>query len=128
MAERQIQVYGAPWCPDCKRVKQFLNEQRVPFEWIDVQENPDSMRYVEKINNGKQAIPTILFPDKSILVEPSNAELAEKLGLRPKAERTFYDLIIVVADRRVWPPPYIPRVKALTPLLSNEVALAARQQ
>ena len=95
MAERQIQVYGAPWCPDCKRAKQFLNEQRVPFEWIDVQENPDSMRYVEKINNGKQTIPTILFPDESILVEPTNAELAEKLGLRPKAERTFYDLIIV---------------------------------
>ncbi|MCZ6866304.1 MAG: thioredoxin-disulfide reductase [Chloroflexi bacterium] len=95
MAERQIQVYGAPWCPDCKRAKQFLNEQRVPFEWIDVQDDPDSMRYVEKINNGKQTIPTILFPDESILVEPTNAELAEKLGLRPKAERTFYDLIIV---------------------------------
>ncbi len=95
MAERQIQVYGAPWCPDCKRAKQFLNEQRVPFEWIDVQDDPDSMRYVEKINNGKQIIPTILFPDESILVEPTNAELAEKLGIRPKAERTFYDLIIV---------------------------------
>ena len=83
MVERQIQVYGAPWCPDYKRAKQFLNEQRVPFEWIDVGQVPESMRYVEKINNGKQIIPTILFPDESVLVEPTNAELAEKLGIRP---------------------------------------------
>jgi len=41
---------------------------------------------VEKINDCKQTITTILFPDESILVEPTNAELAEKLGIRPKAD------------------------------------------
>ena len=53
------------------------------------------MEYVQKINNGKSIIPTILFPDGSILVEPSNAELAQQLGLKMKANRTFYDLIVI---------------------------------
>jgi thioredoxin reductase (NADPH) len=53
------------------------------------------MSYVEEVNKGKRIIPTIVFPDNSILVEPSNAELAEKLGLETKASRTFYDVIIV---------------------------------
>ena len=36
-----IQVYGASWCPDCRRAKKFLAEQRVPFEWFDIQDRPD---------------------------------------------------------------------------------------
>ena len=93
--EAKVKVYGAPWCPDCRRSKQFLGEQRIPYEWIDVDEDPEGMRYIEKINNGKHIIPTILFQDGSILVEPSDAELAEKLGLRIKAARQFYDVLII---------------------------------
>jgi hypothetical protein len=47
------------------------------------------------VNQGRRIVPTIIFPDGSILVEPSNAELAEKLGLATRAERTHYDVIIV---------------------------------
>ena len=93
--ETKVKVYGAPWCPDCRRSKQFLGEQRIPYEWIDVDEDPEGMRYIEKINNGKHIIPTILFQDGSILVEPSDAELAEKLGLHIKAARQFYDIVII---------------------------------
>ncbi len=50
---------------------------------------------VQQANNGRQIIPTILFEDGSILVEPSNAELASKLGISPKAKREFYDLVVV---------------------------------
>ena len=49
----------------------------------------------QEINNGKQIIPTIVFPDGSVLVEPSNAELADKLGIQRQATRTYYELIIV---------------------------------
>ncbi len=93
--EAKIKVYGTPWCPDCKRAKQFLGEQRIPYLWIDVDQDPDGMRYIERVNNGKHIIPTILFQDGSILVEPTDAELAEKLGLRVKASRQFYDVTIV---------------------------------
>jgi thioredoxin reductase (NADPH) len=97
MAQQQIQMYGAPWCPDCKRSKQFLAEQRVLYGWHDIDEDKEARAYVQQVNNGKQIIPTIIFPDGSVLVEPSNAELAGKLGIRRRAERSYYDLIIVGA-------------------------------
>ena len=86
---------GLPGAPDCKRAKQFLNEQRIPYEWNDIDEDSDAQAYVQQINSGKQIIPTILFSDGSILVEPSNAELAEKLGIQRQAQREYYDLVIV---------------------------------
>ena len=95
MNQQDIKMYGAPWCPDCRRAKQFFGDQRVPFEWINVDDDPDSMKYVEKVNGGKQIIPTIVFKDGSVLVEPTNAELAEKLGIRPKATRQYFEVIIV---------------------------------
>ena len=95
MAEGNITVYGAPWCPDCTRAKQFLGEQRVRYNWVDIDRNEDARAYVQQVNDGKQIIPTIIFEDGSLLVEPSNAELAAKLGIQPKARRDFYDLIVV---------------------------------
>ena len=74
-----ITVYGAPWCPDCRRSKRFLSEQQIDYEWVDIEQNQEGQAYVEEINDGKRIIPTIVFDDDSILVEPSNAELAEKL-------------------------------------------------
>jgi len=94
-AKTRMMVYGAPWCPDRRRAKKFLHEQRVPFEWIDLEDNPPAQRYVESVNAGKQIIPTIVFPDGSLLVEPSNAALARKLGLQTRAQCPFYDLIVV---------------------------------
>ncbi|MBI3760842.1 MAG: FAD-dependent oxidoreductase, partial [Chloroflexi bacterium] len=91
----QITVYSTVWCPDCKRAKQFFGEQRVPYVNIDIEQDADAMAFVEKVNHGMRSIPTIVFPDGSILVEPSNAQLAEKLGMQTKARRTFYDSIVI---------------------------------
>lgn len=91
----EIKVYGAPWCPDCRRSKQFLNELRVPYVWIDIDKDPGAAQFVRSVNNGKQIIPTIVFADGSFLAEPGNDELARKLGLALKAKRTSYDLIII---------------------------------
>jgi glutaredoxin-like protein len=77
-----ILVYGTTWCSDCRRAKQFLGEHRVPYAWIDIEQDEAAMREVERLNAGKRSVPTILFPDGSTLVEPSNDQLAEKLGLR----------------------------------------------
>lgn len=90
-----IKVYGAPWCPDCRRSKNFLGEMRLPYDWIDIDQDPAAAQSVKEKNNGKQIIPTIVFDDGSFLAEPSNEELARKLGLAIKAERSYYDLIIV---------------------------------
>lgn len=90
-----IVLYGANWCPDCRRSKAFLSEQRIPYEYIDLEKVPEASKVVESYNNGKHIIPTIVFDDGSILTEPSNEDLADKLGLSRTATRDTYDLVII---------------------------------
>jgi len=91
----QIKMYSTVWCPDCKRAKKFLAEHRIPYESIDIEHDAEAMAFVERVNKGMHVIPTIVFPDGSILVEPSNAQLAEKLGMQTKARLEYYDSIVV---------------------------------
>ena len=95
MSHTHLTVYGATWCSDCKRAKKFLGEQRVHYDWVDVEQDADGLALVERINNGKRIIPTIVFADDSTLIEPSNAELAAKLGLQTRAKMDYYDLICI---------------------------------
>ena len=96
MMEAKITVYGAPWCPDCARSKQFFGERRVLYSWVYIGQDEAGRQYVQDANDGKQIIPTIVFfEDGSILVEPSNAELASKLGINPQASQPFYNLIVI---------------------------------
>src|SRR5689334_13238968 len=95
MPDTSLTVYGAYWCPDCRRAKKFLGEQLIPFNWIDVEQDRHAGQFVLEKNNGRRIIPTIVFADGSFLVEPSNAELAKRLGLRPEAKLAYYDLIII---------------------------------
>ena len=95
MSEEDIKIYGANWCPDCRRAKEFLGEHRIKYGWFDVERSDEALEYVRRVNKGKMIIPTIQFKDGSILVEPDNAQLAEKLGLQTKAAKSFYDLAIV---------------------------------
>lgn len=90
-----IQMYGTAWCPDCQRAKQFLSEQRIPYEFTDVDSDAEGRAVVETVNEGKLIIPVLVFDDDSTLVEPSNADLAAKLGIQTQAKRGFYDLIII---------------------------------
>jgi thioredoxin reductase (NADPH) len=93
--ESPIIVYGASWCPDCRRAKQFLASHRVAYDWIDLEEFPEKAAEVEARNDGKRIIPTIVFPDGSFLAEPSNDELADHIGLSRVAAEKEYDLVIV---------------------------------
>ena len=76
---KEIKVYGAEWCPDCRRANQFLEENKVTFGKVDVGEG-DNAAYVEKINNGKRIIPTVVINGEAF-TNPNNAKLAEILGL-----------------------------------------------
>jgi len=90
-----IVLYGATWCPDCRRSKAFPGEQRIPFTFVDLEVHPEENATVERYNDGKRVIPTLVFPDGSHLTEPSNDELAAKLGLQRDAASTSYDVVIV---------------------------------
>ncbi len=95
LTPEMITLYGTGWCPDCKRSKQFFGEQRIPYHYVDIEFEPDGMTFVENVNKGNRSIPTIIFPDGAVLVEPTNAQLAEKLGLQTRAKHSFYDAIII---------------------------------
>jgi mycoredoxin len=75
----QIKIYGTSWCPDCARAKQVFAKLKVLFEWHDIEQDKNAAAYVEKINGGFKSVPTIVFPDGSVLVEPSNTDLEKKL-------------------------------------------------
>ena len=77
----KIKFYGTMWCSDCHRSKEFLDTNKIDYEYTDVDENQEFAKYITKINNGLQRVPTIIFPDGSILVEPTNQQLAEKLRI-----------------------------------------------
>jgi thioredoxin reductase (NADPH) len=95
MTATTIRMYGTTWCQDCTRAKKFLGEHRVAYDFIDVDQDQDGLRLVEQTNAGKRIIPTIFFVDGSVLVEPTNAELAARLGLQTRATCPFYDLVVV---------------------------------
>ena len=94
MTKPVLKLYGANWCPDCRNTKRFLGEQGVAYDWIDIDADEDANRRIAELNNGKRVIPTIEL-NGDVLVNPSDAELADRLGLRSEASRSFYDLIVV---------------------------------
>ena len=76
-----LRVLGTSWCSDCTRSKRFLDDHGVAYEWTDIEENEAAAREVEAHNHGTRVVPTILFGDGTVLVEPSDAQLASALGL-----------------------------------------------
>lgn len=76
-----IVLYGTPWCGDCKRSRRLLETNGIAYHYVDIEAEPDATAVVERMNGGNRSVPTIVFPDGSVLVEPSNKVLAAKLGL-----------------------------------------------
>jgi mycoredoxin len=81
MPEQKITVYGTEWCGDCFRTRQFLKKNSILFTYINIDRDKDAEKYVLNTNRGMRSVPTIVFEDGTILVEPSNQELAIKLGI-----------------------------------------------
>jgi mycoredoxin len=76
----KITVYGTTWCGDCVRARRFLDERLIPYEWVDIVKNAEAQDFVARVNNGHRSVPTIVFEDGSVLVEPSDAELEARMG------------------------------------------------
>ncbi|MCL4153903.1 UNVERIFIED_CONTAM: hypothetical protein GTU68_054421 [Idotea baltica] len=90
-----IILYGADWCPDCRKSKAFLTDNKVNYQFIDTEINEWSIPIITKLNNGKRRIPTIVINDDIVLVEPSNEELRQTLKLDEVKEERIFDSIIV---------------------------------
>jgi thioredoxin reductase (NADPH) len=94
-SDRPLTVYGAPWCPHCKRVKRFLAAHRVAYDNVDIDEHPDAIDTLKGLQGGGQIIPTVVYGDGTLEVNPSDGALANRLGLSREAARAAYDLVIV---------------------------------
>lgn len=77
--DSNIMMYSTAWCPDCRRAKGIMKRLKVDFTEIDVDDDKEGYRIVVDYNGGSRIVPTIFFPDGSVLVEPSNQELIDKL-------------------------------------------------
>ncbi len=77
--EKMIKMYATNWCGDCRMARRWFDAHGVPYEYINIEEDDGAAEYVVRVNRGARSVPTIVFPDGSILVEPSPRELASKL-------------------------------------------------
>ena len=74
-----IVVYGTRWCGDSRRALKILDDREINYKWINIDKDKKGEEFVIKTNQGNRSVPTIVFPDDSILVEPSNQVLMDKL-------------------------------------------------
>jgi len=93
----RIILYGADWCPDCRKSKAFLKDNKINFQYIEIDkdENEWAIPIITKINDGKRKIPTIVINDDIILVEPENEELRQALKIDEIKEERIFDTIII---------------------------------
>ena len=75
----QIVIYTTDYCSDCLRVKKFFEAHSISYLRIALEDNQEATAFVRQVNNGYRSVPTIIFPDGTVLVEPSWEELKSKL-------------------------------------------------
>ena len=90
-----IRVFGSQWSPQSFTAKEFLSRNRVPYEWVDVEEDGKGRSLVESLTGDATKLPVVVFPDGSHLVAPTISALATKAGLQTHAKQPFYDVIVV---------------------------------
>ena len=93
-----IRVLGTRWSPRSYELRDFLARNHVPYQWIDVElsaNDPETKRLLEALGPEAANLPVVLFPDGTKLLESAPAEVAQKVGLRTRAQTSFYDLAIV---------------------------------
>lgn len=93
-----IRVIGTLWSAKSHYVKDFLARCQIPYLWMDLEKNSEARELLESVSGKEDArLPTLFFPDGSILEDPDLQTLAGKVGMTTKAQKPFYDLIIVGA-------------------------------
>jgi thioredoxin reductase (NADPH) len=93
-----IRVLGTRWSPRCYELRDFLARSHVPYQWIDVEtsaNDPETKRLLEALGPDANSLPVVLFPDGAKLLDTVPGQVAAKVGLRTRAQTSFYDLAIV---------------------------------
>ena len=83
MGDSNTIIYGVNWCWDCRRARRFFDKNKIPYTFINIDKDKQGEQFVLDSNDGLRSVPTIIFNDGSILVEPSTSELTNKLNITP---------------------------------------------
>jgi len=92
-----IRVVGVRWSAMDHAVRDFLSRNRIPYQWLNPETNPDALALLKDKGIDDTKLPVILFGDGTALVQPSSTEMANKVGLRTQAQQEFYDVVVVGA-------------------------------
>ena len=90
-----IRILGSQWSPQSHATREFLSRNRVPYEWLDLDQDEQARTLATSLAGDLTTLPIVLLPDGSHLVAPTTAALAEKAGLQTHAKNPFYDVIVV---------------------------------
>jgi thioredoxin reductase (NADPH) len=90
-----IKVVGSRFSPEAHQIRDFLARNCVPFEWLDIERDDKARRLLSGDDQTAARLPMVIFPDGTQLSRPTNAEIAEQIGLKLHPENTFYDLVII---------------------------------
>ena len=90
-----IRIAGTLWSLPSHEVKDFLTRHQIPYRWLDIEKDSNARKLVEDTTSNIAKLPVIFFPDGSLLVQPDLKNLADKVGLQTRAEKPFYDIVVV---------------------------------
>ena len=90
-----IRIVGDRWSPASYRIREFLARNRVPHRWLDVEGSEEARQLLESTEHGAPKLPLVVYEDGTYAETPENREIAERIGLRTRAEQQFYDIVIV---------------------------------
>lgn len=90
-----IRILGSQWSPQSFAAKEFLSRNRVPYEWVDLDQDVRARALAESLAGDLTRLPIVVFPDGSHLVAPAQVELAAKAGMQTHAHRPIYDVVVV---------------------------------
>src|SRR5690348_14798987 len=92
-----IRIVGHRYSPASHEIRDFLARNGVPYTWLDVERDADAQALVTAAGADPERLPLVVFPDGDTLAQPRQVELAERIGVRTRAEAPFYDLVVVGA-------------------------------
>jgi thioredoxin reductase (NADPH) len=90
-----IRLAGTAYSPESFAVKDFLASNQVPYQWIDMDDQATVREFLSGASGGVFRLPMVFFPDGETLIQPTTRELADKLGMQTRAQKPFYDLIVI---------------------------------
>jgi mycoredoxin len=90
MAENVVTIFGTCWCGDCLRVRRFFERNNILYDWVDIDLDENGEEFVLSTNNGMRSVPTVVFDDGVVLVEPSEKQLRHKLETFLNSSRLKY--------------------------------------